>query len=325
MERLAKSLHDYASYLRDQNKKMKLVHCSRSPIRSISESITVQVIPVCSPTPIMFNDLEIALSHKNVFEYVLADPRKKYEYLKLLSSGLSVRTVKLTYSHGNNIGNLNFIWKIPIKASEKDILSQSQQVIETCKQEIPTFHTRFMRKTLYSKYGCVAPSMKRSVMKSFYKELSGDQSFSANEHEEEIDRRVYQMLEMEDPDIIIDLRELNCGCKSQYDVFWEECKKFIQERIGAAVDDRRHSCVAHIACAISVHDLIEQVRTKCPNGTKVPCTSWVQLQFWPKTIHAKSKTHYTGRLNIKFMGTSSSIPQEPCGCSLCISSFSLSV
>lgn len=307
VEMLAKSLHDYASYLRDQNKKMKLVHCSGSPIRSISENITVQVIPVYSPTPIIFNDLEIALSHKNLFEYVLvenfcpADPRKKYEYLKLLSSGLSVRTVKLTYSHGNNIGNLNFIWKIPIKASEKDILSQSQQVIETCKQEIPTFHTRFMRKTLYSKYGRVAPSMKLSVLRSFYKELSGDQSSSANEHEEEIDRRVNQMLEMEDPDIIIDLRELNCGRKSQYDVFWEECKKFIQERVGAAVDDRRHSCVMHMACAISVRDLIEQVRARCPNDTKVPCTSWVQLQFWPKTIHAKSKIHYTGRLNIKFM------------------------
>ena len=109
------------------------------------------------------------------------------------------------------------------------------------------------------------------------------------------------MLEMEDPDIVIDLRELNCGRKSQYDVFWEECKKLIQERIGNAVDDRRHSNITHMACAISVPDLIEQVKARCPEGTKVPSTSWVQLQFWPKTIHAKSKIHYTGKLNVKFM------------------------
>ena len=106
---------------------------------------------------------------------------------------------------------------------------------------------------------------------------------------------------MEDPDIIIDLRELNCGQKSQYDTFWEECKKFIQERIGAAVDDRRHSTITHMACAISVRDLVDQVKARCPEGTKIPCTSWVQLQFWPKTIHAKSSIHYTGKLDIKFM------------------------
>ena len=83
-----------------------------------------------------------------------------------------------------------------------------------------------MRQTLYSKYGRVAPTMKRSVLRSFYRELSGDESASANEHEEEIDRRVHQLLEMEDPDIIIDLRELNCGRKSQYDVFWDECRTY---------------------------------------------------------------------------------------------------
>ena len=63
--------------------------------------------------------------------------------------------------------------------------------------------------------------MKHSVMRSFYRKLSGDESASANEHEEEIARMVHQLLEMEDPDIIIDLRELNCGRKFQYDVFWD--------------------------------------------------------------------------------------------------------
>lgn len=56
-----------------------------------------------------------------------------------------------------------------------------------------------------------------------------------------------------------------------------------------------------MACAISVRDLVEQVKARCPDGTNIPCTSWVQLQFWLKTIHAKSKIHYTGKFNIKFM------------------------
>ena len=67
------------------------------------------------------------------------------------------------------------------------------------------------------------------------------------------------------------------------------------------MDDRCHSTITHMACAISVRDLINQVKARCPEGTKIPCTSWVQLQFWPKTIHAKSIIHYTGMLDIKFM------------------------
>ena len=218
-----------------------------------------------------------------------------------LKSGLSFRTAILTYSHGNNIGNLSFIWKVPSDSSEADIISRSQTVIEQCKESVPSFHTRLMRQSPFSKYGRVAPTMKRAVMRSFYRELTGDQSASANEHEGEIDRQVDQILDMEDPDIIIDLRELNCGRKSQYNAFWEECKKFTQESIGAAVDDRRHGTVTHMACDTSVRDLVDQVKAKCPEGIKIPSHSWVRLQFWPKTIHAKSKIHYTGKLDIKFM------------------------
>ena len=167
--------------------------------------------------PSLLNELEMVLSDKDIFEFVSVesgcpqDARKKYEYLSLLKRGLSVHTAKLTYSHGNSVGNLNFIWKIPSANSDENILSQSQHVIEICKQKIPSFHTRLMRQTLYSKYGRVTHTMKKSVMRSFYRELSGDESASTNVHEKEIDRRVLQLLEMEDPDIIIDLCEFNCG------------------------------------------------------------------------------------------------------------------
>lgn len=117
----------------------------------------------------------------------------------------------------------------------------------------------------------------------------------------EIDERVQSVLDMEDPDVIIDLRQLNSGRKGQYDVFWKECKKFLEEDVGTAVDDRRHGTVTHLARAVSVRDLRELVESQCPQGTKVPSESWLRLQFWPKTPHAKSKIHYTGKLNVKFV------------------------
>ena len=48
------------------------------------------------------------------------------------------------------------------------------------------------------------------------------------------------VLELEDPDIIIDLKPLNRGRKGQYDVFWEDCGKFLKESVVAAVDDKQH-------------------------------------------------------------------------------------
>ena len=72
VERLAKSVHDYASYLKEKNKRMKSVHCSMSPVRSIADNIILQVIPVRNPSPSLLSELE-ELSHKDVFEYVLIE------------------------------------------------------------------------------------------------------------------------------------------------------------------------------------------------------------------------------------------------------------
>ena len=107
------------------------------------------------------------------------------------------------------------------------------------------------------------------------------------------------LLEMEDPDVVVDLRHLNSGQK--YDVFGSECQKFLQEDVGSAVDNQRHHCVTHMAKAITVGDLIEQVNARLPAETPVPSESWIRLQFWPKNRHAHSRIHYSGKLNIRFM------------------------
>ena len=101
----------------------------------------------------------------------------------------------------------------------------------------------------------------------------------SNIHEAEIGERMRRILEMEDSDIVLDLRYLNSGQKSQYDVFWSKCKKFLDEEVGLPVDDRRHGTVTHLAKAILVHDLSEQVKARYPDGTLIPSESWIRLQF----------------------------------------------
>ena len=64
---------------------------------------------------------------------------------------------------------------------------------------------------------------------------------------------------MEDSDIVMDLRAFNGNKRSQYDTFWEECQKFLNEDMTDAVDDRRHGCITHLGRAISIRDFVEQV------------------------------------------------------------------
>lgn len=68
-----------------------------------------------------------------------------------------------------------------------------------------------------------------------------------------------------------------------------------------AVDDRRHGEVTHLAKALSVRDLLDQVARQCPEGTSIPSKQWLRLQFWPKNPSLKSSLQYTGKLEVKFM------------------------
>ena len=114
-----------------------------------------------------------------------------------------------------------------------------------------------------------------------------------------MDKRIQLILDMEDPDVLPDLRVHNSGHTTRYEVFWEKCEEFLNENIGVAVDDRRHGIITHVARAISVRDLVQQVRDRCPEGTPIPSNEWVRIQFWPSS--AKSSLCHTGRFKVKLM------------------------
>ena len=159
----------------------------------------------------------------------------------------------------------------------------SSLVIENVRKQLPQYHTRAMRKAMFEKFGRISPAVKPAALRFFYRELTGDEACAATTEQEAVDKRIAQLVEMEDPHILQDLRALNKGKSSKYDAFWEKCEQFINEDVGLAVDERRHVQVSHLAWAISLRDLIEQVQLRCDPGVAIPCQEWVRLQFWPKT------------------------------------------
>ena len=118
VEELATSVSNYATYLEDQNKKMKLLHSQFQPVRHLSENISLMSLPTNSKLEDKFRQLEHKVIQKQMFEYLCvehfppSDPHKKYIYIQRLQSrGIySHRVAMLTYYHGNNIANFHFIW-----------------------------------------------------------------------------------------------------------------------------------------------------------------------------------------------------------------------
>ena len=151
IEQLAGSLAEYGDYLGSQNKRAKEIHSSPVPVRQLSQSLSVTVIKnsgLCYPR---YNDLVKLLSNLEPYQHISLtgicpdQPRKRYRFLQDLKNGLNVSVVSLTYSPGNNCGNLTFLWKYVETESVETVFEKSLPVVEVIKPLLPQYHTRAMK------------------------------------------------------------------------------------------------------------------------------------------------------------------------------------
>ncbi|CAC5383931.1 unnamed protein product [Mytilus coruscus] len=79
-----------------------------------------------------------------------------------------------------------------------------------------------------------------SVRAEAYRRLTGDQSASLTASQTEVDKRISEILDNEDSELICDLRLNNRGQPEKYNDFLSECQNYINKKLELAVDDRRH-------------------------------------------------------------------------------------
>ena len=303
-ETLARSLASYADLLIEKRSRMELVHNSPEVVRTIGENLTVRYTHTRVQPPSYLSPLSDAVMSAGlnvpveIGQMLPTDRRQKYDWVEEIRKGLRVPLVHVTYSPGSNVGNVHWIWQSDATSIDS-ALQKVQPIIEHLKQKIPQYHTRAMRREAYAKFGLVTATANKSVLRHLYKDFVCDSSASANLSESEIDARVNLMFELEDPSLVYDLRHHFAGRQAKFDTFWDEAKKLIQEDVGVAVDDRRHSTVVHIAKALSVRDLREQVVSRCPEGTPIPSDEWIRLQFAPASLSSNTALRYTGKLEVK--------------------------
>ena len=194
VEGLSHSLSGYTEYLEDKSKRVKARHLSETPVRELSDPMSWKFLPPVALVPESLKHITKALKSEAPYEPVAldqlcpSDPRQKYRFIKKLEEGLSMPTVLFSVAPGNNVWNLHFMWRARDGEAESGVYKNSLPVVERLKPQLPIYHTRAMRKALFEKFGRISPQVKPTVLRSFYRDLTGDQSAGSNAHEKEIDQ-----------------------------------------------------------------------------------------------------------------------------------------
>ena len=180
IEQLTKAIDGYSCYLQRSCKKVSCNQSLSSPVRELSDHLSFQFLPInhFMAIPETLKDLHDHLDQLqelvsvSIEQFSPGDSKRRYQYLQTLkSSGFPFPTALLTYSHGNNVGNFNFIWRV--QAVSEASFSDSQSVIEAIKKSIPTYHTRAMRKEISSLFGRLTSSVKPAAIRHIYRTITG--------------------------------------------------------------------------------------------------------------------------------------------------------
>lgn len=168
--------------------KKKSLNDSIEPVRCFGDGISVKVLLSNSKSHPSLVAVEQALERADMYSYLSLEDflpensQRRYAFIRRLEDGLKMSCVLLTYS---NKGNFHFVWKYD--GSEGEILEKSQATIETVRREIPTFHTRAMRKLIQEKFGRLSPKIKPHQFRFIYKDLTCDCSQGNDLTEKEVD------------------------------------------------------------------------------------------------------------------------------------------
>lgn len=299
-------MRKYLCMLEKKNEKIKANQMSLFVPRSPFTDATVSTVlsKGAMPVPECYKDLWTELQTRPLYDAIflndfIGDDSSKdvrYHYVSnLLKHGLSGTSFEvMKYSPGGSWRTCIFLWKVPDEGIDRQ---KSDRIAGLLKEQMPTFHTRAMQAEFRNRFSNVAkitPAIRRAI----YRFLTDDNSVNDNAISKALDIRMELAINSEDPDLLVDLREMNEGRPGMYNVFWDAFSSYLEEHMAA--QERRHGDVGYMPLAISVPDLITQVKEKLPDGTPIPSEAWVRFQFWPKDPSSRSATQYTGRFNVRF-------------------------
>ncbi len=174
VQNLTTSLDDYCTYMRIKNREVTKRHNTDTFFSSDSGTVTVlKVVPKVS---VQLSKLDKALQEKPCYEklcvvdFCSIEPKKKYVFVQDLKQGLTSPAMLYTCSLGSNLGNYDFVWRLPQGVTLEAATNDNIRVIDDIKKSLPNFHSRALKRHFKLKYGRLVGGAKPHIL---YKELTG--------------------------------------------------------------------------------------------------------------------------------------------------------
>lgn len=180
--------------------------------------------------------------------------------IKHIGMGTAAPVMMYSCTHRGSLENLHFMWSLPeYDLGDSGVVKQTE-VLQSIKLQLPKFHSRLVKAAF--KEHADKLHIKPMYARILFKLATEDASAPANAATGQVDERLLQFIDTEDPNIVLDLRSLREN-PSAFDGFFDMAASVIEETAGTAVDDRRHSTVVHMAAAMSGGDLYRYVLALC--------------------------------------------------------------
>ena len=234
IDKLVDGIYKYMNYLMKKNDEMQEAHM-RSTMHVVLDNLEFHTISRSKSVDEAYRCIVEALAGKDEYDPVCLNelaPTDRYRRRHWIEKiQLPYRTMIYRYSYGNRLG---VVWKIPAEVDE----TKAARLVTQLTEQHKVFASREMKREFFDKYHTLAKASK-SVLRNIYKSLMDDCSAASSSAERIVDDHVAEaLLNLDDPDFIYDLCQLNGNpSSSKFDVFWEELGLYIEE-LTPAVDDR---------------------------------------------------------------------------------------
>ena len=162
IDQLVEGIKKYERYLHGSTERANVIHHSNQLVRSPVDHVTLQTISATSE-PVLNDYAELTQTlqeYPNYQPVFLNDfaPTDHYERRKWVNNlQLSFVITVYRYPHGNNLGTMNFAWKVPDEVDQ----TLSHQTIARLNKSQKLYYTRQMKRDFLDTYTHLASKVSR--------------------------------------------------------------------------------------------------------------------------------------------------------------------
>jgi hypothetical protein len=214
IEQLRDFFGKYFTHLQNVSSSMALRRANKQPTRTLDNAAHVDDVAVSSVPHRRYKPLREMLETADVFSPILLNaqeffppPNNRAPYLEGLCLPFPAKLLR--YAHGNYLGTLNFIWKVPDAESLSESSNSESKVYATILPQIPIFRSRAEKKEFSTRFANLR-KLDSVVLTNIFQYLTQDET-SCHSSTKETQLRLSRLLDCDDGshDIAVDLRVTN--------------------------------------------------------------------------------------------------------------------